>query len=123
MTSHADIFGTTTSPCPHWCTLPAGHGYDSEDTGGDILRSHEREVGWLQEPNLGGCEVSVYVALASLERLRITSDGVHVDEVDPPHIVLDTNDNNMSSGHARQAARLLLQAAELLDEVRVAARP
>jgi len=115
---HERTFGTTTIPCPPWCTLSAGHGYDSEDNTG-VFRSHERESGWLKEPSIGSgdAEVSVYVALGNLEALRTTVQGMQVEEVDPPHIVLDTNDNNMSSEHAREVARMLLQAADKLDEV------
>jgi hypothetical protein len=114
-TTHENIFGTTANPCPDWCTLPAGHGYDSQD-GSGMFRGHEHSTGWLREPS-GDGTVSMFVAIESLEALRSTGSGVHVEVVDPPHISLDSNDGNMSSRQAREVARMLLEAAAKLDEV------
>jgi hypothetical protein len=114
--THAEIFGTTTNPCPNWCTLPAGHGYDSEDNQ-TMYRGHEHEIGHLTGPSIGtGNRVSAYVAVESLEALRITDTGMHVEETDPPHIVLDTKDYGLSGPQAREVARMLVEAADRWDE-------
>lgn len=115
MTTTTDEHGTdcktpATGLCPTWCNKPAGHEYDSTSGAGDELafhRYHSSVADWDHEP---ACRVE------ALETHCL--DGLL--EVDEPSIaVYSESGAQMTASGARILARQLLQAAELIDELRV----
>ncbi|MDN5798295.1 MAG: hypothetical protein L0H79_21455 [Intrasporangium sp.] len=114
-TIHADIFGTTANPCPTWCELGAGHGYDTNDHEAEY-RFHERSLGDINEPIRDGGRLSVHVGIVASESLTLDESGTAVS-VTPACIVLDAPDSRLTSSQAVEAARLLLAAAERLDAI------
>jgi hypothetical protein len=49
---HTDHTPTTTLPCPPWCTLPPGHGFDMEEPCDPTLlhRWHTRTIAGRNDP-------------------------------------------------------------------------
>jgi hypothetical protein len=119
MSKHAEVFHTTTNPCPFWCTEPTGHGYDSITPDDDLSRIH---VGKLGGPvvvhwriNNGVRDYEVNVDIASME--IVTSDEKQL-EITPATLSMDYQEGSeFDSAQARQLAAALLDAADRFDEI------
>lgn len=108
---HTEIFGTTTNPCPTWCTLPAGHGYDSEDTT-CVTRVHSRDFGDV---------AGVYKEIAASVSLNAAENATHGDHrvlnLDEPLISVYSDGDEMTGPQAREMAAKLVAATDKLDQV------
>jgi len=93
---------TVMPPCPDWCTLPAGHPYDSYDVGGDLPLTHLREhAGFTAE----------HVQVDATER---NQDGRVT--VDAPTAFVNVEDD-LDAAAVRAFAADLLRAADELDRI------
>lgn len=91
-----------TPPCPGWCTLPAGHPYDSYDVGADLPMTHLRgHTGFSTER----------VQVDATER----SSGGTVT-VDAPTAFVNIEDD-LDAEAVRAFAADLLRAADELDRI------
>ena len=91
-----------TPPCPAWCTLPAGHPYDSYDVGSDLPMTHLRgHVGFTAE----------HVQVDATER---SQDGAVT--VDVPTAFVNVEDD-LDPKAVRAFAADLLRAADELDRI------
>lgn len=88
-------------PCPSWCALPAGHGYDSYDTDG---RTHYR---FHTAPEGGPGPL--------VESMESYNDGA-VTLTDPKVDVMQKTEA-LTAEEARSNAAQLLAAADLLDSI------
>lgn len=90
--------------CPAWCTLPAGHPWDSTWPDGTVSRGHEGRTDSVTDPDGD----RAYVSLSALERRGhgVGRVGVSVHA-----------DATLTAPQARELAALLLAAADRLDEV------
>jgi hypothetical protein len=94
---------TTTPPCPSWCTLPAGHGYDMT---GDVLDG--QPVEYLRT-HVAEERVD---AGAWLEQRETNAGGVVT--LDPPGIVVDVPSDDLTFDQALQLSRDVTAAAVAL---------
>jgi hypothetical protein len=94
----AALFGTADTPCPPWCTLPAGHGYDTADHT-CVTRLHSRAFG-------------DHVALVAAENLTVDEGGGHIEQAAP---VIDLANMELTAAEARRLAAALLDAADVYD--------
>ncbi len=100
MTSFYDTLPTVDRPCPPWCELPAGHGWDSYETEtGRELRGHGRGLG--AHTGLGVTEYADEPGITGTPSLH-----VYVEEV-----------KDWASADVRALAAELLNAADELDKV------
>ena len=98
---------TTSLPCPPWCSLPRGHGFDQAD--GDLLtRAHTAAEVELHGP--------ARVGVMALETAADT-DGPVVS-VMAPTIYIEA-DGDFTGPQAREIAAALLNAADAWDTARV----
>jgi hypothetical protein len=98
-------------PCPDWCSLPAGHSYDSLTNEGLLLRFHETA-------SRGTDAVSIILAA---EETATTDQGpvvalaeprfhLHADDVRPER-------TQLTGPELRQLAATLLDAADEWDRI------
>ncbi len=108
---------TTAHPCPPWCALPSGHGYDSLDADDTLLRFHERDLSRFSWPHSSEpVTTGVGVSLTQME--RASADGSRVLHHWPVVITAYTKGGEELTGpQARQFAAALLDAADAWDEV------
>jgi len=102
-TTNANGLPVVHRPCPSWCEMPAGHGWDSQD-GPDIeMRVHALLIG---EIDGGSSNVSI-------EALEICTRG-GASTFTPTTITVDsrTSDAELTVAQARQLAALLVLAAD-----------
>ncbi len=93
---------TVMPPCPAWCTLPAGHPYDSYDVGSDLPMTHMRgHVGFTAE----------HVQVDATER---NQNGMVT--VDVPTAFVNVEDD-LDAAAVRAFAADLLRAADELDRI------
>lgn len=109
--SHADMFGTTTNPCPAWCTMPDGHGYDATGYPPDgtpnawEFRIHSCTIA---AAGTGGVDV--------IQGEQLYSDGrveLQAPEINPP----ENGRENLTGPQARAVAVALVKAADLWDTI------
>ncbi len=116
MTTIPPALPTTTMPCPAWCTMRPGHGWESGDVD-EECRGHERKIATVVGcvPGVYGF-ATVYVSLDAEETLTVDEHGATstLSQVD---ISLDTNGNGMTGPQAREVAAALVEAADLWDQV------
>ncbi len=111
--TYIDSTPITINPCPDWCTLPAGHGYDSRIIASDNLcRLHI----------VAGRDITTDRAAASvdIEALEEASaDGQQVLSITTPSLLVSGMLEGEAFGavQARQLAAALLDAADRLDEI------
>lgn len=101
----------TTTPCPDWCDLPAGHGYDvdvpASDGSGAYARFHSCTFG-----EDTGADITAWARAAwgaetedlEFEGVNIWVNGTNIGPV-------------MSAPQARVLASHLLEAADRLDAI------
>lgn len=109
--THAEIFGTTATPCPSWCELPDGHGYDS-GTETASFRIHIRHV---DEMAVNG-EPAIWIDVQAEETQALSLEGFETN-VEAPSVRINADGVNLTGAQARQLANTLLGAADLWDEV------
>lgn len=101
---------TTTLPCPHWCTLPAGHRFHSLTHEGLLMRSHE-----------GPDRSTANVAIGLVADETALSDQGPVVTVEQPTVFVSTDDIvtpcRFTGPQLRQVAAGLLNAADEWDRV------
>ena len=98
---------TVNRPCPHWCELGYGHGWDAEDTAADLAaRGHGLIIGLIEGGRVG-------VSITNLE----TSHGEGPSTFTPVSIMVDAPPTGaeLSTWQARQLANLLLLAADRVN--------
>lgn len=90
-------------PCPHWCELPAGHGWDSEDLHGLVeIRGHGLTIGTTEGEQ-------VFVSIGNLESSTVGD----VSTFSPVVITVDTASGaELNQVQAKDLADLLNMAAE-----------
>ncbi len=94
---------TLIPPCPRWCGLPPGHGYDSVDHNGAMIRSHEMVVA-----ESFGVAVSLVQSETAGDQICTPDPELHVYAEDTP----------LTGSQARQLAGWLLIAAGEWEEAR-----
>lgn len=105
-TTNANGLPVVPRPCPTWCEMPAGHGWDSED-GPDVeMRVHALLIG---EIDGGSSNVSI-------EALEICTRG-GASTFTPTTITVDSrvSDTELTVDQARQLADLLVLAAARVE--------
>ena len=95
--SHADLWGTTTTPCPAWCTLEPGHGYDLARVDSDT-RFHEHLFGEVDR----GDRIAAAVALLAEENVTMGGGGV-VISVEAARLVLESDGKGLTADQARES--------------------
>ncbi len=102
----APLHEPTPLPCPTWCTAPAGHGFDSHDTGaGDLWRCHTRAL----TPDVAPFSVE----LVSTET-AVTNSGPVVD-ASPVEVSVYVDGDAVTASQARELAAALDLAADAWD--------
>lgn len=96
-------WGPSSVPCPPWCSLPAGHSYESIDREGWLYRYHSPA-----EDEIGTPDVWVSVE----ERMRPTAGG---PEVERSHVSVHAADEDMSVDAARALSAAIARAADLAE--------
>lgn len=114
MTTADPLSVPTSLPCPPWCQLPAGHGFDAE-YGGELHRSHEAATADFRFTGPEGAPINVSVRLLSIESAP-EPDGP--PSTSPPVVYLDEAEG-LAGPQARQVAAALLDAADMWDEAQV----
>jgi len=104
---------TSGLPCPSWCDLPAGHGFDSIDGDGSLWRAHQRVFRDFEFCDLDGNRFSVRVWMS--EAQNASSDEGPVLGRLPLEITADRTEG-LTGPQARQVAAALLDAADAWDE-------
>jgi len=118
MTSTINTSTTTTdAPCPWWCALPAGHGWDLQVIGEPCLeRAHQHLIGEITHGN-----GALYIDVSVYERIVQYPSGVLGDVTgfpDPPAVSLSGDPAEYLTGaQARACAAMLVEAGALLDRV------
>lgn len=104
-------------PCPSWCQLPAGHGFDSTTfDNGHLARFHERPISsWKWTPRHSPQPQAASVAITAME-IAEGNDGP-VLECQPPTVSVTTDGLDVTGPQARQLAASLLDAADAWDAV------
>jgi len=104
----------TPLPCPDWCTLRTGHGFDNfAPAEQGIFRYHERSIGHI--------EYTSYYGDARREDVRLVGEE-HAAGNDGPvtrtgRPYLDSPEmNGLTGPQARELAAALVEAADLWDE-------
>ncbi len=70
---------TPIGPCPDWCTLPTGHGWDSVDHDGTLWSGHQGpQFGFL---SCGGQEKSDAVGTVALEAIADDLTDLDADDL------------------------------------------
>jgi hypothetical protein len=93
------ILPTIDRPCPEWCELPHGHGWDSEDLGGLIeIRGHGLTIGTVDG---GSVSVSIYNLESSTVGDASTFSPVVITVDSPP------SGSDLNTGQAAQLADFL----------------
>ena len=119
---HTDHTPTTTLPCPDWCTLPVGHGFDSlaEDGNGNLSRFDSRSIG-PENLTAGGVDGGrLETVSVSVEMLEVASpDESRVIRTDSIYLAVAGYRENteLDSTQARQLAAALLNAADEWDRI------
>jgi hypothetical protein len=94
-------------PCPPWCELKAGHGWDSEDLGGLVeIRGHGLTLGTVDGAS---ASVSIYNLESSTVGDASTFSPVVITFDDEP------SGSDLNPGQARQFAALLVLAADQVE--------
>lgn len=109
---------TSMHPCPYWCTLPRGHGYDGQEAGtANLVRSHVGEGHDTVLSGIAGSDHIVNVDLAAME--TASPDGGRVLAVTPVELsVLGYREGDaLDAAAARRLAAALLDGADRFDEV------
>lgn len=92
----------TTNPCPGWCELESGHGYDNELAEPD--RTHRRSI-------------SEMVTVEQLEFLVMSADGIETRYTPPRAFVLTSSGEELDADQAEQIGRELIEAARMLRAI------
>jgi hypothetical protein len=94
-------------PCPPWCELKAGHGWDSEDLGGLVeIRGHGLTLGTVDGAS---ANVNIYNFESSTVGDASTFSPVLIGVDDAP------SGSDLNPGQARQLAALLVLAADQVE--------
>jgi hypothetical protein len=94
-------------PCPPWCELKAGHGWDSEDLGGLVeIRGHGLTLGTVDGAS---ANVNIYNFESSTVGDASTFSPVVITFDDEP------SGSDLNPGQARQFAALLVLAADQVE--------
>lgn len=94
----ARIKPTVIPPCPTWCSLPAGHDYESVDEGEGFCRNHSTETG---------------AQFAFVTQLETNTAGVLTFE--DASVFVD--EGNLDAAQAGAFVVELVAAADLLDRL------
>ncbi|MDX6307196.1 MAG: hypothetical protein QOI06_242 [Nocardioidaceae bacterium] len=108
--THGALFGTTTNPCPAWCTEAPGHGYDTTDKFGQWeFRYHSRTF-----PAAGteGVDLTQGERLWPDGTLELESPAINLPEV--------MRSPGLDGQEARGVAVALCAAADRWDEINAA---
>ena len=103
----SNIMPDVDRPCPPWCELKAGHGWDSEDLGGLVeIRGHGLTLGTVDG-------ASVSISIYNLESSTVGDDSTF----SPVVIMVDSppSGSDLNPGQARQLAALLVLAAHQVE--------
>jgi hypothetical protein len=113
MSDHeGESYPQTIPPCPSWCTLPAGHGYDSIDYHGALVRSHACTFGY---PVIASVELTQTETTAPCTSPDVASCAVCDPVVPELHVYAD---EALTGPQARALAGWLLQAADAWSAAR-----
>lgn len=92
----------TIDPCPLWCELQPGHGYDDEIVEPD--RTHRRTVGER-------------VTIDQIEYLEMSPDGIRTSFTPARAFVLTPPGEELNAEEAEQIGRELIEAARILRAI------
>ena len=93
--------------CPWWCALPPGHGFDSVDPHGWLVRGHERRY------DVPGSPVG---ATLTTDEYALTTN-VCTTLLDVPFVLVSADYAQLTGPQARQLAMCLWRAADAWDAV------
>jgi hypothetical protein len=97
-----------TLPCPWWCALPPGHGFDSVDPQGWLVRGHEYRY------DVPGSPVG---ATLGADEYALPANGHVVPLLDVPFVLVSADYTQLTGPQARQLAMCLWRAADAWDAV------
>ena len=107
-TTNANGLPTVDRPCPHWCELPAGHGWDSGTECVDDSRGHGLTIGDVPG---GHCGVSIGTIEDSINGGPSTFTPVTIGVDSPP------SGSELTAVQAKDLADLLRQAVDRVESL------
>jgi hypothetical protein len=113
-THEPPVIPPTSLPCPDWCGLPAGHGFEA-DVDGAVLRFHELRFGHIDYVSGTTCNAHVAAVCVVAEEHAITDQGPAA-LVGDPYIYTPELDS-LDLVAARALIEALAQAVELVERV------
>ena len=100
----------TSLPCPPWCAMRPGHGFDSTSWEGNLARVHSRTIG------------DGYASVDLVQLETAAGPGGPVDKSEPPDLTVwiggESCDKPLSGAQARELAVLLVRAADVWETTR-----